>query len=117
MSDYEKNMKSDLDTSISKNFADMNLNKYYVEQFNEKNIAEQSVLSDIFYNWEVANGTPIIKFDEETEISSTLKPKQYELIKLIFDSLESYKDPDKLREFRNCIARLNLIINTNEVKA
>ncbi len=116
MSDYEKNMKSDLDTSISKNFADMNLNKYYVEQFNEKNIAEQSVLSDIFHNWEVVNGTPIIKFDEETEISSTLKPKQYELIKLIFDSLESYKDPDKLREFRNCIARLNLIINTNEVK-
>ncbi|MCF7835090.1 hypothetical protein K9M48_03475 [Candidatus Gracilibacteria bacterium] len=116
ISDYEKNIKSDLDSNISNNFSNVNLNKYYIEQFNEKNIAEQSALSDIFYNWEISNGVPILDFEKENKISRDLQPKQYELIKLVFNSLEDYKDPDKLRKFRNCVARLNLIIDTNEVK-
>ena len=114
--DYEKNIKSDLDSNISKKFLNVNLNKYYIEQFNEKNIAEQSALSDIFYNWQISNGIPIIDFTKETKISKDLQAKQYELLRLVFNSLENYRDPDKLRKFRNCIARLNLIINTNEVK-
>lgn len=116
ISNYEENIKSDLNQNISKKFSNVALNKDCIEKFNEKNIAEQTVLSDIFYNWEIINWVPIIDFSKETKISKALSPKQYELIKLIYNSLENYKDANKLRLFRDCIARLNLMINTDKIK-
>jgi len=113
---FKTDLKSTLNNNIIKNFTDINLNKYYIEQFNEKNIAEQSILSDIFYNREITNWIPIINFKEKNKISKNLNPQKYQLINLLFNSLENYQDPDKLREFRDCIARFNLIINSKQVK-
>jgi hypothetical protein len=51
LEDYKENTKSTLDDKISSNFENEEVNKFYIERFNEKNIAEQTVLKNIFDNW------------------------------------------------------------------
>jgi hypothetical protein len=69
LEDYKKNTKSTLDDKISSNFGNEEVNKFYIERFNEKNIAEQTVLKNIFDNWSKnSGGVDIVDFQGSTEI-------------------------------------------------
>ncbi len=122
VSDYEKNLWSKLDDKISSKFKDKAILQYYVEKFNEKNIAEQSILEDIFSSWGNYDKS-IIDFDKKTVISKDLNRNWHNLMEIIFNTLEwnvntseNKMDADNLRRFRDCIGKFNMIINTNQVR-
>lgn len=113
LDDYKKNIKSSLDDEISNSFRNEEVNKFYIERFNEKNVAEQTILKDIFWNWSKNSGWwNIVNFEGSEEIWSE-KPNQYKMMKLIYNTLENFRDPDDLRKFQTSIAKLNTLIETN----
>ena len=120
--DYKENLWSKLDEKISSQFKNKSILQYYVEKFNEKNIAEQTVLEDIFSSWGNYDKS-IVDFDKKTLISKDLNQNWYSLMEIIFNTLEwntrtmeNKMDADNLRRFRNCINKFNMIINTNQVR-
>lgn len=93
----------------------LNVNKRLVENFYEKNLLEQEIISCIygnFYEWEdIFNGNhPLIIWANQ--------PEQLKMIELISNSIEYYKnDANKLWQFRNCIAMLwDLLKNKDKVE-
>ena len=122
ITDYEKNLWSRLDNKISSEFKNQAILKYYVEKFNEKNIAEQSILEDVFSSRGNYDNS-IINFDQKTIISKDLNTNWHDLMEVVFNTLEwnvntneNKMDADNLRRFRDCISKFNMIINTNQVK-
>ncbi len=120
--DYKENLWSKLDEKISSQFKNKSILQYYVEKFNEKNIAEQTVLEDVFSSWGNYDKS-IVDFDKKTLISKDLNQNWYSLMEIIFNTLEwntrtmeNKMDADNLRRFRNCINKFNMIINTNQVR-
>lgn len=98
---------------------DFGINRDKVKEFNEKNLLTQEILYNIYghyydesvveeiFNWE-SNG------DEEpnnTRFIVKKGSKQYEMIQLINNSIEHYKDDaNALMRFRNCIEDLHDIL-------
>lgn len=91
---------------------DIDVNRYFVEQFNEKNILKQDIINTIyskFYNQDDINE----KLDGCLTISEWNEPEQFKLIKLISDTIDNCWSSNSLLRFRNAINWLDDILTNN----
>lgn len=95
-------------------WADMDVNKNFVEQFNEKNILKQDIIKTIYSKFYNKN-----YIDEQLSdcllISEWEKPAQFKLIKLISDSIDNYESANQLLQFRNYINKLDEFISSKDI--
>ena len=93
-------------------WVNMDVNKQFVAQFNERNILKQDIIKSIykkFYNESDINE----KFDSYLTISEGNEPEQFKLIKLISDSIDFYDNANDLLRFRQHVDQLDEILTTN----
>lgn len=91
---------------------DMEVNRYFVEQFNEKNILKQDIINTIyskFYKQEDINE----KLNGCLTINEWNEPEQFKLIKLISDTIDNCWSSNSLLRFRNAINWLDEILTNN----
>jgi len=111
---YQTKLKSTLDKEFSKQFSHTELNKYYIEKYNEKNIAMQENLGYIFDNFWWT--TDVVDFNKTQSYAIETKPEQYELLKIIDKSLDYYKNSGQYIQLRDAFERFNANIKTNSIE-
>ena len=94
-------------------WVDMEVNKQFVQQFNEKNILKQDIIKSIYS-----------KFYNKTDIDEKLKwsliinewnePEQFKLIQLISDTIDNCNSANELLRFRNAINKFDEILDTKQ---
>lgn len=93
-------------------WADMEVNKYFVQQFNEKNILKQDIINSIYSKFYERNDMKE-KLDGCLVISAGNEPEQFKLIKLISDTIDNCWSCSALLRFRNAVNWLDDILTNN----
>jgi len=110
---YTTEMKNALDDNLSNKFSHTELNKYYIQQYNEKNIAMQENLGYISENlgWEEA----LFDFEEWDQFDTTDTPQQFKLLRMMDQSMEYYRTSGQYTQLRDAFERFNTNIGTDLV--
>ena len=93
-------------------WSDMEVNKSFVKQFNEKNILKQDIINNIYSKFYSQNDIKK-KLEICLVINEWNEPEQFKLIKLISDTIDDYDSSNKLLRFRNAINELDYILTNN----
>ena len=93
-------------------WSDMEVNKSFVKQFNEKNILKQDIINNIYSKFYSQNDIKK-KLESCLVINEWNEPEQFKLIKLISDTIDDYDSSNKLLRFRNAINELDNILTNN----
>lgn len=93
-------------------WSDMEVNKWFVEQFNEKNILKQDIINNIYSKFYSQNDIKE-KLEGCLVINEWNEPEQFKLIKLISDTIDDYDSSNKLLRFRNAMNELDDILTNN----
>lgn len=110
---YQAEMKNSLDNDLSSKFSHTELNKYYIQQYNEKNIAMQENLwyiSDNLWGEEW-----IFDFEKWDEFTTTDTPQQFKLLRMMDQSMEYYRTSGQYTQIRDAFERFNTNIGTDLV--
>lgn len=97
-------------------WVNMEVNKQFVAQFNERNILKQEIIKSIykkFYN--INNLDEVLnKENQYLSISKWNEPEQFKLIKLISDSIDHYDNSGELLRFRQYVNEFDKILTTDK---
>lgn len=91
---------------------EMDVNKQFVKEFNEKNILKQEIFRSIYTKYYDQDSIDKI-INDKLEISEWNDKQQFKLIKLISDSIDNCKNSNELLRFRNLIAEFDRLISPN----
>lgn len=92
-------------------WADMEVNKSFIEQFNEKNKLQQDIINNIYSKFYDQNGMK--NFEWCVSINEQDEPEQFKLIKLISDTIDNCWSSSELLRFRNTMNELDEILTNN----
>ena len=91
---------------------EMDVNKQFVKEFNEKNILKQEIFRSIYTKYYDQDSIDKI-INDKLEISEWNDKQQFKLIKLISDSIDNCKNSNELLRFRNLITEFDRLISPN----
>lgn len=91
---------------------EMDVNKQFVKEFNEKNILKQEIFRSIYTKYYDQDSIDKI-INDKLEISEWNDKQQFKLIKLISDSIDNCKNSNELLRFRNLIVEFDRVISPN----
>ena len=91
---------------------EMDVNKQFVKEFNEKNILKQEIFRSIYTKYYGQDSIYKI-INDKLEISEWNDKQQFKLIKLISDSIDNCKNSNELLRFRNLITEFDKLISPN----
>lgn len=91
---------------------EMDVNKQFVKEFNEKNILKQEIFRSIYTKYYDQDNIDKI-INDKLEISEWNDKQQFKLIKLISDSIDNCKNSNELLRFRNLITEFDKLISPN----
>ena len=90
----------------------MDVNKQFIKEFNEKNILKQEIFRSIYTKYYDQDSIDKI-INDKLEISEWNDKQQFKLIKLISDSINNCKNSNELLRFRNLITEFDRLISPN----